>query len=97
MQENDEVRVGIHVRPGSSRTSVGGEFDGALVVRVAEPAEGGRATEAALRAVVVALRLPRRSVTLVRGTTSRNKIVDIDVDGDDTTCVALAIGRLRSG
>jgi hypothetical protein len=76
---------------------VGGEFDGALVVRVAEPAEGGRATEAALRAVAIALQLPRRAVTLVRGTTSRNKIVDIDVGGDDTTCVALAIGRLRSG
>jgi hypothetical protein len=63
---------------------------------VSEPAEGGKATSAALRAVADALLLPRRSVTLVRGTTSRNKIVDIDVGGGDTTSVALAIGRLRS-
>ena len=39
------VRTEIHVRPGASATTVGGEYDGALVVRVVEPPEGGRATD----------------------------------------------------
>jgi hypothetical protein len=75
------VRVEIHVRPGASQPLVGGSYDGVLVVQVAEPADQGRATAAALRAVADALGLPRRSVTLVRGATSRRKLIEIDVDG----------------
>jgi uncharacterized protein len=67
------MRLEIHVRPGASTTIVGGEHDGALVVRVVESADEGRATKAALKAVAKALGLPRRSVTLVRGATSRRK------------------------
>jgi uncharacterized protein YggU (UPF0235/DUF167 family) len=56
---------------------VGGIYDGALVVRVTQPPADGRATTAALDAVADALAIPRRSVTLVRGATSRRKIVEI--------------------
>jgi uncharacterized protein YggU (UPF0235/DUF167 family) len=42
------VRISIRIRPGASCTMVGGEHDGALVVRVAAPAVAGHATEAAL-------------------------------------------------
>ena len=56
---------------------MGGNHDGALVVRVAARAVGGQATEAALAAVADALGVRRRAVTLVTGATSRTKIVDI--------------------
>ena len=69
----------IHVRPSSSTTAVGGEYDGALVVRVVEPADSGRATEAALRAVAKAVAVSRRSVSIVRGATGRRKLVEIEV------------------
>ena len=42
------VRLSIRVRPGAGRTAVGGAHDGALVVRVADRAVDGKATEAAL-------------------------------------------------
>jgi uncharacterized protein len=74
------VRVPIRVRPGSRTTQVGGSFDGALVVRVAAPAEHGRATEAALVAIASALGVRRREVDLVSGATSRTKIVEIPDD-----------------
>lgn len=64
--------------PGSSRTSVGGERDGALVVRVSAPAVEGKATSAALDAVATAFGVRRRAVTLVSGATSRTKIIDVD-------------------
>jgi len=73
------MRFEIHVRPSASSPVVGGEYDGALVVRVVEPADEGRATEAALRAVSRTLGLPRRSVTLVRGATSRRKLIEVEV------------------
>jgi uncharacterized protein len=73
------MRVEIYVRPSASATVVGGEYGGAMVVRVVEPPDHGRATDAALRAVADALSVPRRAVTLVRGTTSRRKVIDIEV------------------
>lgn len=72
------LRVTIRVRPGSSRTSVGGEHDGALVVRVQPRAVDGAATEAALRAVADAFGVPRRDVRLVTGLRSRSKVVTVD-------------------
>jgi uncharacterized protein YggU (UPF0235/DUF167 family) len=62
---------------------VGGEHDGALVVRVAAPAVDGRATEAALAAVARALGVRRRDVVLVTGASSRTKVVDVEGDHDD--------------
>ncbi|MHB8246726.1 MAG: DUF167 domain-containing protein [Acidimicrobiales bacterium] len=89
------MRVGIHVRPSASTTAVGGDYDGALVVRVVEPAEGGRATEAALRAVANAFGVPRRSVTLVRGANSRRKVVAIDVGTEKDRLLEMEVVRLR--
>ena len=71
------VRVTVRVRPGSARPGVGGEHDGALVVRVSAPAVDGRATEAALSAIAAAFGVRRRAVTLVTGAASRTKIVDV--------------------
>jgi uncharacterized protein YggU (UPF0235/DUF167 family) len=71
------VRLTIRVRPGASRTSVGGSYDGALVVRVSARAVDGRATEAALSAVADAFGVRRHAVGLVAGETSRTKVVDI--------------------
>jgi len=65
------------VRPGSSRTVVGGSYDGALLVRVSERAVDGKATAAALSAVAKALGVPSRDVTLMSGATSRTKTVEI--------------------
>lgn len=84
------MRLEIHVRPGASRTGVGGAHDRALVVRVAEPADAGKATAAALRAVADALDVPRRSVTLVRGATTRRKLVHV-AEGD-----AVRVGVLQA-
>jgi uncharacterized protein len=47
------------------------------VVRVTERAFGGRATDAALRAVATAVGVPGRSVTPVTGATSRRKRFEI--------------------
>jgi len=72
-----EVRVAIRVRPGASRTHVGGSHGDALVVRVAERAVDGQATEAALRALATALGLRRRDVRLVSGPASRDKVAAV--------------------
>jgi uncharacterized protein YggU (UPF0235/DUF167 family) len=73
------LRLSVRVKPGASRTRVGGRHGaGALVVAVTEKAVGGAATEAVLRAVAEALGIPRRSVTLLVGATSRDKVLGVD-------------------
>jgi uncharacterized protein YggU (UPF0235/DUF167 family) len=69
--------VTIRVRPGAGRVLVGGEHDGALVVRVAARAVDGKATEAALAAVATAFGVPARDVALVSGARSRTKVVEV--------------------
>ncbi len=84
------MRVEILVRPSASETAVGGEHDGALIVRVVEPADAGQATDAALRAIAKAIAVPGRSVSLVRGATSRRKLIEIDVASNQSQAVGLA-------
>jgi hypothetical protein len=80
--------VAIRVRPGASRTVVGGSYDGALVIRVGARAVDGRATAAALRALAEALGVHHREVLLVGGATSRSKVVEIP-DGHQQQLAAL--------
>jgi uncharacterized protein YggU (UPF0235/DUF167 family) len=68
---------------------VGGERDGALVVRVSARAVDGQATEAALAAVAAAFGVRRRDVTLVAGATSRTKI--LQVAGADAATLSLLL------
>jgi uncharacterized protein YggU (UPF0235/DUF167 family) len=75
------VRILVRVKPGASRTQVGGRYDGpsgpALVVSVAARAVEGQATAAVLRAVAKALGVRRSAVTLVYGATSRDKLLEV--------------------
>jgi uncharacterized protein YggU (UPF0235/DUF167 family) len=72
--------IGLPGAPGTTgapRPAVGGEYDGALVVRVSARAVDGRATDAALAAIAAAFGVRRDAVTLVTGAASRTKIVDV--------------------
>ena len=77
------MRVTVRVRPGASRTAVGGchgeRVDGVLVVAVTARAVDGAATAAVLRAVADAFDVRPRAVSLHRGATSRTKTLDVDL------------------
>lgn len=79
------MRVAIRVKPGATRTVVGGRRGDALVVSVTARAVDGKATEAALRAVAEAFDVRRRDITLVTGAASRDKVVEIDAQAADVT------------
>jgi uncharacterized protein YggU (UPF0235/DUF167 family) len=89
------LRVELHVRPGTSVTAVGGSYDGALVVKVSAPAQEGRATAAALDAVADTLGIPSSSVTLVRGATTRRKLIEIAITGGTSSELQARLAQLR--
>jgi uncharacterized protein YggU (UPF0235/DUF167 family) len=82
--DNDLMRVSVRVKPGASKTKVGGQYGqvapGAraiLIVFVAQRAVDGAATEGLLKAVAKAFGLRRGDVELVKGLTSRTKVLEL--------------------
>ena len=71
------TQVKLRVSPGARRPGIAGRHGGAWKVRVAEPPEGGRANEAVVRLVAEALGVSARSVELVSGHASRDKVVSL--------------------
>jgi uncharacterized protein YggU (UPF0235/DUF167 family) len=71
------MRIPVWVQPGSSRPNVGGERDGALVVRVSKRPVEGEANAATLAAVAAAFGVSRSEVTLIAGARSRSKILEV--------------------
>jgi uncharacterized protein (TIGR00251 family) len=69
--------VRLRVAPGAARAAVVGRHGDGWKVRVAAAPERGRANEAVLQLLAETLALPRTSVSLVSGSTSRDKIVEL--------------------
>ena len=86
----------VRVRPGASRTRVGGRWgdEEVLGVSVAARAVDGAATAAVRAAVAEAFGVRARDVTLVAGERSRTKVLEVGVD-DATGAATLA--RLLAG
>lgn len=65
----------VRVAPRAARTTVAGEHDGALRVRVAAPPAGGAANEELARSLARALGLPASAVEILSGHSSRSKLL----------------------
>ncbi len=72
----------LHVQPGAKRTEPTGRHgegtNQRLKVRLAAPPVEGRANAELLRFLAGAFGVPLRNVRLVRGETSRHKVVRVD-------------------
>jgi uncharacterized protein (TIGR00251 family) len=75
--------VRLRVSPGARRSELVGPYGDAWKIRVAAPAEGGRANEAVVHLLAETLEIPRRDVTIVSGLTARDKVVALAGLGED--------------
>ena len=71
------LQLTLHVQPGASRTEVTRTHGDALKVRLAAPPVDGKANAELLRFLAEVFGVPRRNVTLLRGESSRAKVVRI--------------------
>jgi uncharacterized protein len=74
---HDVLLLTVHAQPGASRTEVAGQHGDALKVRLAAPPLDGKANDELRRYLAAAFGVPLRSVTLLRGESSRRKVVRI--------------------
>jgi uncharacterized protein (TIGR00251 family) len=75
--QKDGVRLAIKVLPRASRTEIGAPLGNELKIKVAAPPVDSAANDALVRFLAEKLDCPRGSIQLVRGHTSRHKIVEI--------------------
>jgi uncharacterized protein (TIGR00251 family) len=83
-------RLALRVQPRSRRNEIAGEGAGALVVRVTSPPVDGKANEAVRRLIAKRLGVPAGRVSIVRGESSRDKLVEVEGIGDDELRRALS-------
>lgn len=67
----------VRVQPRASRNAIVGEMGDALKIALSAPPVEGKANEACIEFVANLLKVPRSSVTIASGETSRNKVVRI--------------------
>jgi len=71
------VRLDVSVQPRSSRNQVVGEQNEALKIKLTAPPVEGEANAALVDFLSHYLKLPRKDIKLIKGDTSRHKIIEI--------------------
>jgi len=84
------ARFAVRASPGSKRDAIAAVVDGVVRVRVAAPAERGRANEALVALLAERLGVSLRAVTIVRGAMSRQKVVQVEGLSTDEALVLLS-------
>jgi uncharacterized protein (TIGR00251 family) len=88
-QTDEGLTIALQIQPGAKRTEVVGAHGDALKIKVQAPPVDGAANEALLAFLAKALGVKARDVKLLRGATSRQKVVL--VTGVTPAAAALAL------
>ena len=71
-------RLEVKIVPGSSRTEIVGWLGECLKIKVAAPPEKGKANQAVIKLLSEKLALKEESITIVHGSASQRKVIEID-------------------
>jgi len=86
----EAAEIAVRLQPRARADAIVGERDGVVLVRVTAPPVDGRANEALCRLIAKRARVGVRSVSVLRGAGSREKIVR--VEGVDPVQLRRALG-----
>jgi uncharacterized protein (TIGR00251 family) len=79
LQENDgSVTFEVRVIPRSSKSEIVGELDGALKIKLKAPPVDGAANDELVRLIAKELDMPRSSIEIVSGHSSKKKRVCVN-------------------
>jgi hypothetical protein len=71
------VTFAVKVHPRAKKNAITGELGDALKLSLTTPPVEGRANEACIEFFAKLLKVPRSSVTIASGQTSRNKVIRV--------------------
>ena len=90
-RSGDRVLVIVRVAPRAASNGVGGERDGALLVRVTAAPADGKANASVVRVLAKALGVPASEVRLARGASARTRVLSLPA-GVEASLGTLALG-----
>ncbi len=76
-ETGDAVTFAVKVQPRAKRNAITGEVGEALKIALTAPPVEGRANEAVIEFLAEVLRVPRGSVSIAAGLSSRNKVIRV--------------------
>ena len=79
-----DVRIPIRLTPRADRDAIDGVGDGVLRARVSAPPVDGAANSALIRLIASELKVPKGSVRIVSGESSRSKVIAVDGVGPES-------------
>ena len=79
-----EVRIPIRLTPRADRDAIDGVGDGVLRARVSAPPVDGAANTALIRLIASELKVPKGSVRIVSGESSRSKVIAVNGVGPES-------------
>jgi uncharacterized protein len=74
---NQGASFAIKVHPRAKKNAITGELGDALKISLTTPPVEGRANEACIEFLAKLLKVPRSSVTIASGHSSRNKVIRV--------------------
>ena len=76
-ETEDGATFAVKVHPRARKNAITGEIGNALKVSLTTPPVEGRANEACIEFFAKLLKVPRSSVTIASGQSSRNKVIRV--------------------
>jgi hypothetical protein len=89
------IELDVRVIPRSKKTSVDGERDGAVLIRLAAPPVDGAANDTLIRYLAELCRVPKHAVRIVSGERGRRKRVAIEGVSADSMRELIRDAHLR--
>ena len=76
------MKLKIYVQPNASRSEVIGLHGDAIKIKIKAPPVDGAANEEVIRFLAEYCEVSKKSVHLLHGETSRNKLIEIEADAE---------------
>jgi uncharacterized protein (TIGR00251 family) len=76
-QHDSDISFEIRVHPRAKKNAITGEVGDALKLALTAPPADGKANDACIDFFAKLLKVPRSSVTIAAGLTSRNKLIRV--------------------
>ncbi len=89
-------KISLRVHPNAAKSEVIGLTDGILQVRIAAPPVKGQANKELITLLSKVLAISKRAITIIKGHTSRNKVITIDGLGQEAILKRLSPNSFSS-
>lgn len=71
------MKLSVKISPNAKRSEIVGLKDGVLKIKIAAPAVDGKANAELVRFLAETLKVPKSRIVILKGETSRNKLVEV--------------------